>query len=133
MSGKPEGNGWRRLRLSAVVLLASASIAIQGCTVVRIENSDGSTTVSRHVGVVAIQPGEANTLIRVTSFGFHTAAGNTVLGFGRTELATLVPGTCELILWNSSPETATTFRQLLGSDVSICTHNTLQARDRGSP
>jgi hypothetical protein len=101
--------------------------------VVHIDNRDGSTTVSRRVGLVAIQPGAGNTLIRVTSFGFHTAAGTTVVGFGRTELASVVPGSCEVILWGASAETAKTFRELLGPDVSICTHNTLQARDGESP
>ena len=100
---------------------------------VRIENKDGSTSVSHRVGVVAIRPGAGNTLVSVTSFGFHTGPGSTVLGFGHTEFATIVPGTCELILWGATPETATTFRELLGRDVSICTQNKLQAQNGEPP
>jgi hypothetical protein len=133
MSWNPEGSGSRRHSLLKLLLAACACSLVQACTVVRIDNRDGSTTVSYRAGFVSVQPGTASTFIRVTSFGFHTAAGTSVVGFGHTEAATVAPGTCELILWGASPDTATAFRELFGRNVSVCTQNNLQAKEGESP
>jgi hypothetical protein len=132
MSWKPEGSGSRRRPLLNLLLVVCACSLVQACTVVRVDNSDGTTTVSRRVGLVSIQPGTASTLIRVTSFGFHAVAGTVVVGFGQTELATVAPGTCELILWGATPETAIALRELLGRNVSVCTQNNLHVQ-KGEP
>jgi hypothetical protein len=133
MSWKPEGSGSRRRPFLKLLFVACACSLVQACTVVRIDNRDGSTAVSYRVGLVAIKPGTASTFIRVTSFGFHAVAGTSVVGFGHTELATVAPGTCELILWGASPDTATAFRELLGRDVSVCTQNNLQVQEGELP
>jgi hypothetical protein len=119
MSGNPEGIGLRR-GLSYLLSVLCCALLLQGCTVVRIENADGSTTVRHRVGLAAIHPGDANALIRITSFGLHTALGTSTLGFGHTEVVTIAPGSCEVILWGASPETAKHFRDLLGEDASVC-------------
>ena len=107
----------------AASLCVVAACLMPGCTVVHVSDQDGSTRIVRRFGVVAIEPGQASTVMRVTSLGMHSAFGTWSVGFGRAEAATLAPGTCQLVIWAASAETVQSLRELVGTDASLCVIN----------
>lgn len=104
------------------------ALALQGCTVVHIDSPDGRATVIRRFGVVRIEPSQTTSIVRVTSVGVHSAFGVVSVGFGRTEAATVVPGTCQVILWAASPATITNLKELMGGDNDLCALGNTAAR-----
>lgn len=116
-----------------VLLVILTTHAIAGCTVVRIEDRDGSVRLQKSLGFVRLEPATSNAVIRVTSIGFHSAFGVTSIGFGRTEAASLAPGACQLVVWNASPETVDALRELLGDDTALCNFEPKNIAARKSP
>ena len=116
----------------ALLLLGAASI--QGCTVIHVNDANGTTSISRKLGVIAVEPGPATSVVRVTSLGIHSAFGVLSIGFGRSEAVSIDPARCQLIVWATSPATLNALKELMGTDTGVCTiegsttHNT-----RGAP
>ena len=115
----------------ALLLLGAASIP--GCTVIHVEDANGSTKISRKLGVIAVEPGPATSVVRVTSVGMHSAFGVLSIGFGRSEAVSIDPARCQLLVWAASPATLDALKELMGTSSGICTiegsttHNTRSA------
>lgn len=110
-----------RCQRRIVVSLAAWACLASGCTVLRIEASDGQVTVERRAGLLVVQPlpGRQPMLLRSTALGWQAGPAGQGLGFISSRLVMMPPG-CRVIVM-AQPGQAWTREELQAlADRQLC-------------
>lgn len=98
-------------------------VALAGCAEVSVHQADGTVTVERHFGVVAVQvePGERSQLIETTGFGVIGSDRQVVLGYHAGQWAMLGSDDCRVVFWIEDEGQLREAQALLADRDDYCT------------